>query len=411
MDATRPGAKLWIVIGRPTRLPGALVAVNALNPSFPGGCYLLRDDSSWWRKADWEEFESEFAATYQFQRVPTCRGLADVARLYRDLSRRKREMAALPINPGCDLVLCLASVTGLANTAASIHPRARKILCLSKSDFERLNQNPDRLRYRFTTSGWLQNRAIEPLIGLNRTLHFKPRINPGGDGVRLVRLEKTPQQIYDALVVMSNRGADSPALSSSRIVSSRFPSIAELPPRPAPGSRANALRKVVFFGTPFLLVENISPNEYVSRLNRCLEFIRANYPGSELVYRPHPAETDEPAHLHLTGFTVEDDREPAELYFLRRFAEIEAVYSVSSTVSRVALNNGLNAYALWKCFPFPDTAARFFANMMGDVPPQFEIADLDKPPIRYQQNMQNPSGTRSFSEALTVAADLSTRVR
>ena len=78
----------------------------------------------------------------------------------------------------------------------------------------------------------------------------------------------------------------------------------------------------------------------------------------------------------VNGFHVESDGEAAELYFLNRFAEIEAVFSVSSTVSRRAMTFGLNAYAFWCCFPFAGSAARFFEKLMGDVPPEFEIRDF-----------------------------------
>ena len=46
------------------------------------------------------------------------------------------------------------------------------------------------------------------------------------------------------------------------------------------------------------------------------------------------------------GFEVENDRAAAEVYMLQFYSEIEAVFSVSSSVSRSALNNGLNGYSV-----------------------------------------------------------------
>jgi hypothetical protein len=163
---------------------------------------------------------------------------------------------------------------------------------------------------------------------------------------------------------------------------------------------------VIFFGTPFLLVRNLEPAVYVEHLNRCLDYIRENYPGRDSIYRPHPFEKGEASKLRLEGFRVEDDREVADLYFLRHFTEIEAVYSVSSTVSRTALNNGLNSYALWRCFPFSETQTKFFRKVMGDVPPEFEISDLAKPPTAYQDRQSLSAGPNSFSNALKRAVDL-----
>jgi hypothetical protein len=141
----------------------------------------------------------------------------------------------------------------------------------------------------------------------------------------------------------------------------------------------------------------------VEHLNQCLDYLRRNYPDADLIYRPHPIETKEASRLNLQGFRIEEDREAAELYFMRHFLSIDAVYSVSSTVSRTALNYGLNAYSLWRCFPFPETAARFFERIMGEVPPEFDIRDLARAPLAYQESRQIEAGTRSFGEALQLA--------
>src|SRR5437868_6720953 len=113
--------KLWIVLGRPVRLPSALIAVQSLGKSFPGGCHLLRDESQWWERAHWQPYAHYFADVHAFARVKTCRGLIDLPRLYRQSAGRKRGVAALPVNPETDVMLCLASVLGLGNAAASAH--------------------------------------------------------------------------------------------------------------------------------------------------------------------------------------------------------------------------------------------------------------------------------------------------
>src|SRR5204863_2926820 len=144
----------------------------------------------------------------------------------------------------------------------SAHPDVYKILCVSQKAYGELTRTGDRARYRFTTSGWLQNRFVEPMAGVERTIHYKPRINPGGDGVRLRRLQKDPDELFDVIIFMSNSGGELPASAEDQIIPSRFPSIAEL--RDFAGiSRGNInrpsgsdQRRVIFFGTPFLLVKN-----------------------------------------------------------------------------------------------------------------------------------------------------------
>ena len=416
------GPKLWIVISRPDRLPNALVAADALRERFPGGIHLLREESKWWENANWQEFVRDFAEVHAFPKVKTCRGLKDLPRLYRENVDRQRGVGALPIDPDNDVLLCLAGLLGLGNAALSAHPDVFKILCASQKAFGELTRHGDRARFRFTTSGWLQNRVVEPLAGVERTIHYKPRINPGGDGVRLRRLQKSPEEIFDVIIFMSNSGGELPAQAEDQIIPSRFPSIAELRDfdaqfkgglatgRVRPTGGQDRRGRVIFFGTPFLLVKNLAPEVYIEHLNRCLGYIRQSYSGRVLIYRPHPFEKGEAMKLNLEGFRVEDDREVADLYFLRHFAEIEAVYSVSSTVSRTALNNGLNSYALWRCFPFSETQTKFFRKVMGDVLPEFEISDLTKPPIAYQDRQSTTAGQNSFSSALKRAADLRERL-
>jgi len=123
-----------------------------------------------------------------------------------------------------------------------------------------------------------------------------------------------------------------------------------------------------------------------------------------LIYRPHPNETNEADRLKLNGFRIEEDREAAELYFLRNYQTITAVFSVSSTVSRTALNNGINGYAMYPVFPFTTQQSEFFAGVMGDVPAEFTINDLNSPPVPYQP-IAAGSG-RSFAEAMRMAAEM-----
>jgi hypothetical protein len=400
-------SKLWIVISRPDRLPNALVAADALREQFPGGIHLLREESKWWENAKWREFVGGFAQVHAFPKVKTCRGLKDLPRLYRENVDRQRGLGGLPIDPNNDVLLCLAGLLGLGNATLSAHPDVYKILCVSQKAYGELTRTGDRARYRFTTSGWLQNRFVEPMAGVERTIHYKPRINPGGDGVRLRRLQKDPEEIFDVIVFMSNSGGELPARAEHQIIPSRFPSIAELRDFSTKfDGEQRRHGRVIFFGTPFLLVQNLQPEIYIEHLNWCLDYLRQNYPGCDLVYRPHPFEKGEAARLNLKSFRIEDDREVADLYFLRHFAAIEAVYSVSSTVSRTAFNNGLNSYALWRCFPFSETQTKFFRKVMGDVPPEFEITDLTQPPTAYQSRGSLSLGPNSFSNALKRAVGL-----
>jgi hypothetical protein len=184
--------KLWIVAERPVRLPNALVAAESLRDRFPGGVHFVRDQSDAWQQVQWQSYSHYFDDAHTFSRLKSCRGLLDLPRICRDTMERKRAVAALPIEPDTDLLLCIAGVIGLATVAAFAHPKVRKVLSISVASYERLTRAPDRTRFRFTTSGWLQNRVVEPLAGVERTLNLKPRVEAS-----IVDLENRGSSVID----------------------------------------------------------------------------------------------------------------------------------------------------------------------------------------------------------------------
>lgn len=402
---------LWVALTRPDNLPLAVAVAEALREGFPGGVFLVREPSAWWDRARWEPLRERFAAVHDVPRIASCRGLRDLPRLVRETNARQRGLGALPAGPQ-DVAVCLAGLTGLANAVVSAWAqagRARPALVVPRKKWDDLRCPIDRRRFRWTTPGWLANRVVEPVAGLHRTVHLKPRRRAGGDGVRLVRFEAEPGEIFGAAVLLSHGGTGRQANVGPGVFPAPFPDLAALGRELGlTGSAVRSgsgeeRRRVLFFGTPFLLVRNLTPEVYAAGLNRCLDYLRRHYPDCELIYRPHPAETGEAARLHLEGFRVDEDREVAELLFLKEAPEIAAVYSVSSTVSRVALGAGLDAYCLWRTFPFSPTNARYFETLMGSVPAEFDVRDLSQPPVPYAGRRESPGGT--FAKALRNALE------
>src|SRR5947209_17889267 len=201
MTGAKP--KLWMDISRPDLLPKALAVEQALRSKFSGGVHLLREESKWWERAQWRPYAGQFDEIYAFPRVNTCRGLRDLPRLYRESAARREAIAQLPICKERELIVCVCGILTISNATISEHPEAKKVLCVAEKVYRNLTRIGERTRYRFTTSGWLQNRIVEPMAGLNRTIHFKPRINAGGDRVRDELQQKNPDSLYHRTVVMS----------------------------------------------------------------------------------------------------------------------------------------------------------------------------------------------------------------
>lgn len=399
--------RLWIALTRPDNLVTALAAVTVAREYF-SGIHLIYEDSDWWQKARWENYRDCFDEVHPVRKIPTCRGLRDLARFSRALRERQEELKSLPIAPE-DTLFLLAGIAVLSNALASAYPRVRKVLCTTVQKYCEATQPITFWRYRHTTSGWLQNHFLEPHAGLHRTLNLKPWFG-GGDGVRIKRLADPMEKIFDRLLLLSNDGEERP-VGAARARLARFPRLSELSGIcPSAGEGIGLGRRVIFFGTPFLLVRNLPVETYAAQLNACLDYLRRSYPMPyRLIYRPHPAETNESAELQLDRFAVETEGEVAELYFLRHAHDIAAVFSVSSTVSRVALNYGLNAYAFWPAFPFAPSAAAYYEKVMGRVPAEFNLSSLDLPPRSYQSKEPVAPDARDFSEAFVEIARCGSR--
>ncbi len=390
---------LWIALTRPDNLVNALAVAAAGRERF-AACRLLYEDSSWWKGLDWQEYARRFDGVDTVEKVPACRGLRDLPRFYRALKNRQRTLAALRIGAD-DTLVTLAGITKLSVALASAYPHVNKCLCVTVKKYADASRPWSWRHYRPTTSGWLQRRVVEPLLGLHGTVRLKPW-RGGGDGVRLERLEEPLEKIFNTVLLLSNDGTERPDTAGPNVRSAPFPSLHDLGDwAPALDTPRDTRAAIVFFGTPFLLVRNLPPKVYRERLNACLAALRRWY-GADctFIYRPHPAETKEREHLDLSGFEIEQDHQVAELYFLRNFRRIRAVFSVSSTVSRVVLNYGLNGYALWRCFPFDETAAKYFTTLMGRVPSEFDVRSPEQPPIPYADGNSAAPGKTSFREVI-----------
>ena len=397
--------RLWIALTRPDNLVAALAVAALVRERF-ATCHLIHEKSPWWEHADWAKHRPLFAGTHATAKVKLVRGLLDSVRYVREARGRQRALAALGIDAG-DTILALGSTLNLANALASAYPEVPKVLCLPEKFYADAARPANTPGFRHTTSGWLQNRLLERLAGVGKTVRLKHR-RAGGDGARLERLEKDLADVFQALVLFRNGDGRRAPMDGARVFEAPFPGPAELDvllPGRSGANGSHRTRDVIFFGTPFLLVRNIDPHVYAATLNGCLDYLRRHYGATcRLVYRPHPAETSERRLLRLRDFVPQNDLEVAELYLMKNFRHVEAVFSVASTVSRVALNYGLNSHTFWRCFPFVPPASTFFETLLGEVPAEFDVRSLDRPPVPYAGRWA-AGGRGDFKQAILAALD------
>lgn len=217
---------LHVALARPDRLVEALALAVRARSRF-ALCRLIHEESSWWQHARWEAFRHCFERVDSVRKVAASRGLRDLPRHYRELKARQRHLAALAIQPG-DAIVCFAGITNLANALASAYPAVPKVLCVTLKKYVDASRPADFRHYRHTTSGWLQNRVLEPASGVGRTLHLKPWRSGGGDGVRLERLERPLEDVFQAIAVLSNSGRELPAGAGAHLFPLPFPRLSDL---------------------------------------------------------------------------------------------------------------------------------------------------------------------------------------
>lgn len=108
---------------------------------------------------------------------------------------------------------------------------------------------------------------------------------------------------------------------------------------------------VIFWGANFRDLPNTNEEEFVRQTNLCLDFIRRECAGCRLIYKPHPAETDEEiALLDLNNFEITKERTVGEFFMFKNYDKIKYVFSVCSGASMSATNLGLNSYLFLPLF-------------------------------------------------------------
>ena len=161
---------------------------------------------------------------------------------------------------------------------------------------------------------------------------------------------------------------------------------------------------VVFFGNDFYNTTDIDYNKFVERINQCLEYVRRNCQGYELIYRPHPEEREEIKLLNLSSFIIQRDGQTAEEFVLENRKKIKYAFSFCSTSSIASLGLGINSYIFYRCFSdiFSGINQVFTDNYLRDLPESFFIKHFDHRLLPNKIEVKKDEATEAaFKEILT----------
>lgn len=381
---------LWIVVARPQQLLTALAIRDQIGAGF-ARTELLVDSHAAWERADWRGLAAGFDAIHEIQRVRPPHGLLGSFRTYRETKQLSERIAALPMN-AADLLISCMYFSPLVNALLSHHPGCHKLLITEPRKYADFRRPVNTTSHRHTSASWINHHVVDRLCGLIPTYNLKQRGAQDTDGIWLRRYQRDMDELFQRVIVTERR--DDCAQTDDQTWHSSTPRL------PVRASGDDNTPRVIFFGTPFLLLKNLDAGIYIDKLNDCLRQIEAHHPDCDFHYRPHPGEKDEPHRLELGRFTLDDDKEAAELHLMKLGDAVRATYTVSSGAVRGAMEMGFPAYALWPSFPFGEDARGFFERVMGHVPEGFLIDDPSQPPREYLNAMPEED---AFAQCLQAA--------
>lgn len=377
---------IWIIMEHPNELILAIcLAAYFKKEKFVVN--LLISLHGYWNKVDLSKYQKYFNKISKYKRIDyaSFRILQEILNIF----CVRRQISKLDIKEE-DIIISLSPRRFLENLIFSKYRKNKKIVIMSEDTYLESTTIADKLVYKWTKRGLLFFRFVEPLFKMHQTLCMLRRreeLKPAVDGIGLLRCKAEITEIYDKIFVMKNIFVIPPQNVTknthriNKVTDIHYPYILmQKSPRITYKNSVASNKKVVFFGSSFLKDNSLESKEYIMVLNKCLNYLRRFYGGQhKLIYRPHPAESEEICFIDLHQFEIEQDSELSELYLMDHADEIFSVFSVSSTSSRTALNFGINAYMFFPVFPFRSMTKEYYKRLMGNVPDACYIKDLAKP--------------------------------
>ncbi len=155
------------------------------------------------------------------------------------------------------------------------------------------------------------------------------------------------------------------------------------------GRKGDVADTVVFFGTDFYNLPQGSNQElFIERTNGMLAYIQKNFPGSRLLYQPHPNEKDEYTLLSLGDFQV-GKRTIADLLLWEEAPRIAAVFASCSWAAATAYAMGFRSGVFLDLLKdaIPDDALTGYRSYFEGFPDSFFIRSFEQqiplcPPVR-----------------------------
>ncbi|OGN02465.1 MAG: hypothetical protein A2655_01945 [Candidatus Yanofskybacteria bacterium RIFCSPHIGHO2_01_FULL_43_42] len=142
-------------------------------------------------------------------------------------------------------------------------------------------------------------------------------------------------------------------------------------------SRAN---RVIFWGADFkFLPPGIPEDKFIELSNACIDYVRKNCKGCALIYKLHPAETDEYTKLNLDGFKIVGTDDIGEFFLLKNINNIKYTFSAISGACVSAHKMGIPSFIFLELFEplfLPETKTGY-REYFSPLPKESLISNLN----------------------------------
>lgn len=346
----------WIILDHPKQFLIALYLTTHIKKKHGGKVNLLISKHEYWKYFDIKKYKNNFGSITWFGRLDYPPPM---------MNKIKQFLASLLLVPRLfflklksktinfhkqDVIIGLSLCQFLENMILSNNPYLKSISILPLSEYFYYENKPDPknfvLGFSSKFSGW-----IIKVFGMYETIysHRKGR-KKLGDGDYFLAFRKSLKDIYSGIILTVTKvDRNMSKLQSDAKNNNIF--VSEYPDIEFGKIDIEKKKKIVFMGQPLLLLGNRDKKSYLNKLNQCLNYLYKVYGKKyELIYKTHPRENIDDSLLDLKQYRIEKKRQPAEIYFMENKENIEAVFSVSSSTSRSALNAGIKSYLFAKLF-------------------------------------------------------------
>lgn len=374
--------KSWIVIDHPQQLAIAIWVSRSLKKEFGQNSNLVISRHAYWKGIKFSEYRKEFSKVKWFERLdyplPSFSlylqfvvSLLLIPKFYK-LSKFVKNLG---IGKG-DIIIGLSTQQFLENKILRFYSETKRIGVVPMAVYRNSRKRFLWETHKYSLGSFIVKR-LQYIFRMHEVICiYRKRIGPKRDGDTIQRYKKPISKIYDFLLVMENSGTNFSNRTRAKIIRTRYPYTLNL------GNVKKSARKmVIFLGEAPFLTSNLDSKIKIELMNKCLGFLRKNYGRKyELIYKPHPRSDSELKVLDLREFIIYKGHDPAEIFFIKNRSNIHAVFSVSSTSSRSALNCGLPSYVFYKIFPFEPSVEKDWVNLLGKMPNNSVIVNFDQKP-------------------------------